>query len=144
MPAVSPNVDWSATAAWIALTISIVGTIASPLITTWLTNQNQLKLHKLNLQHNYLEKYEDRRFQAINSFLQKIGATLTRFGIKELVESGSVFYGVYQYVPQELWPKLDQLYEALIKEEWDTAIQLYPPIAHKLSEILKEPPQLNP
>lgn len=145
MPAVSPNVDWSATAAWIALAISIIGTIASPLITTWLTNRHQLKLHKLNIRRDSLEKYEAHRFETINSFFQKVGGYLVCFNDdNKLHECNAVFHCVYQYVPQKLWPKLDELYDAIIKRDLIAFRQLYPPIAHDLAEILKEPPRLNP
>ena len=40
------QIDWSATAAWIALAISII----SPAITTILTNRHQLKLRELDIQ----------------------------------------------------------------------------------------------
>ena len=52
------NVDWSATAAWISLVISITGTILGPIITTILTNRHQLKLRRLDLQEKSIsEKY---------------------------------------------------------------------------------------
>lgn len=44
------QIDWSATAAWIALAISII----SPAITTILANRHQLKLRKLDIQENIL------------------------------------------------------------------------------------------
>lgn len=43
------QIDWSATAAWIALAISII----SPAITTILTNRHQLKLRKLDIQEKH-------------------------------------------------------------------------------------------
>lgn len=144
MKPIPNNLDWSATAAWIALAISIIGTIASPLITTLLTNRHQLKLHKLNIQHSSLEKYEDQRFQAINSFFQKVGGCFARFDANDLHECGATFHCIYQYVPKELWTQLDALHNAIINEDWNTAKKLYPPITHDLAEILKEPPQLNP
>ena len=42
-------IDWNATAAWIALAISITGTIVGPIITTILTNRHQIKLRKLDI-----------------------------------------------------------------------------------------------
>ncbi len=144
MPSIPNNVEWSATAAWIALAISIIGTISSPLITTLLTNRHQLKLYKLNIQHGSLEKYEDRRFQAINSFFQKVGGCFSCSDARDLHECGSVFHCVYQYVPETLWDKLDALYASIICKDLQTARKLYPPIARDLAAILREPPPLNP
>lgn len=61
-PIMTP-MDWSATAAWIALAISIVGTIASPIINSILNNRYQLKLHNLDLKN----KYQEQRAETINS-----------------------------------------------------------------------------
>lgn len=41
-------IDWNSTAAWIALIVSIVGTISSPIINTLLSNRHQLKIRKLD------------------------------------------------------------------------------------------------
>lgn len=41
--------DWNAAAAWIALAISLVGSIAGPIITTILTNRHQLKLRMMDI-----------------------------------------------------------------------------------------------
>ena len=79
MPSVPNNVDWSATAAWIALVISIIGTVASPLITTVLTNRHQLKLRALDIKQNSIRTYEERRFQAITAFFQKTGGCFSSF-----------------------------------------------------------------
>ena len=64
--------DWSATAAWIALAISIVGTIASPIINSILSNRYQLKLHNLDLKN----KYQEQRAETINSFLCNVAGYL--------------------------------------------------------------------
>ena len=65
-------IDWSATIAWIAFFISLIGTIASPLITTWLTNRYKLKLRELDLQREAQQTYENPRFDAITAFLHFI------------------------------------------------------------------------
>lgn len=56
------QIDWSATAAWIALAISII----SPAITTILSNRHQLKLRELDIQ----EKHSD---ASVMIFLQTPG-----------------------------------------------------------------------
>ena len=54
MPTATNGIDWSATAAWIALVISIVGTVASPLITSALNNRHQKKMRELDIKENRL------------------------------------------------------------------------------------------
>lgn len=39
--------DWSATAAWTALIVSIVGTVLGPIIHSCIDNRHQLKMYKM-------------------------------------------------------------------------------------------------
>ena len=135
--------DWSATAAWIALAISIVGTIASPLITTWLTNRHQLKMRKLKITQQEREAYVQNRLKTINGFLSEVGGCIFYRGSTKADILRS-YHSVYQYVPVSEWKKLDELYVTIFNFEWDKANTLYPPIVHLLSEILKAEPQKNP
>ena len=129
--------DWSATAAWIALAISIVGTIASPIINNILSYRHQIKLRKLDLKN----KYSDQRAEIINSFLCGVTKFLSNPDIVDYDLFSESFYCVYQYVPDDMWPELDSLYHLLMADKRETAIQKYIPIAHRLAGILKETPQ---
>lgn len=60
------QIDWSATAAWIALAISII----SPAITTILANRHQLKLRKLDIQEKHTDAYTSARSIAIENLSQ--------------------------------------------------------------------------
>ena len=136
--------DWSATAAWIALAISIIGTITGPLITIWLTNRHKLKLRNLDIQQEAQQLYANRRFDAITTFLQKTGSCVSRFHRQDIVDCVASFHCIYQYVPDDFWPDLDKLYTSITDEDRRAANVLYPPIARRLSEILKETPQVTP
>lgn len=70
-------IDWSATAAWIALVISVVGTIVGPIVTAIINNCHQLKLRKLDIKQRSVETYETRRHEAINAFLSEVGDCVT-------------------------------------------------------------------
>ena len=63
------QIDWSATAAWIALAISII----SPAITTILTNRHQLKLRELDIQEKHSSTYNAARAATIEDFISKVG-----------------------------------------------------------------------
>lgn len=144
MSAIPNNVDWSATAAWIALAISITGTIVGPIITTILTNRYQLKLRELDIKQSAFDSYNSNRFDAINTFISKAGRCLSYLDENSVMDFGGAYHCVYQYVPTEYWDKLDEFYDVLISYKWSEAKQLYPPIARYLSEILKEEPPAKP
>lgn len=137
--------DWSATAAWIALVISIVGTFIGPIITAIINNRHQLKLRKLDIKQRSVETYETRRHEAINTFLSEVGdcVTYSTCGTPGL-SCGKAYFNVYKYVPADMWPELDQLYDKLIRRGATDEVQRFQAIAHRLSEILKESPRVTP
>lgn len=137
-------IDWSATAAWIALVISVVGTIAGPVITAIITNNHQLKLRELNIKQSTLNTYEQNRFNAINTFIAKTSRCLSYLDENSVMDLGEAYHCIYQYVPDDFWDDLDELYATFIAYKWDKAKELYPPIVRRLSAILKETPQLHP
>lgn len=130
--------DWSATAAWIALAISIIGTIVSPIITSVITNRHQLELRKMDIEQRAVEQYNKQRFLAIDSFISKAGRCLAHPTTDNAREFGDCFHNIYPYVSCDLWDKLDKLYSAVISNNWSTAKDLHPEIIHALAEILKE------
>ncbi len=136
-------IDWSATAAWIALIISVVGTVVGPLITTIITNKHQLKLRELDLKQSAIDNYNQNRFNTLNTFIGKSGRCLSYLDENSVMDLGEAYHCIYQYVPTDFWDELDEFYATLISYKWDDAKRLYPPIVRRLSEILKETPQPN-
>ncbi len=137
-------IDWSATAAWIALIISVTGTILSPIITAFITNNHQLKLRKLDLEQSALDKYENNRFTALNTFISKAGRCLSYSDEETVKDLGEAYHCIYQYVPEDFWSDLDQFYTLLISYKFDEAKKIYPAIVRRLSAILKESPPIHP
>lgn len=136
--------DWSATAAWIALVISVTGTIVGPIITALITNKHQLKLRELDIKQAALDAYNNNRFNALNMFISKAGRCLSYSDEQSVMDFGEAYHCVYQYVPEDFWNDLDQFYSIVFSYNWDEAKKLYPPIVRRLSAILKEAPQVNP
>lgn len=130
--------DWSATAAWIALGISIVGTIVGPIATTILTNRYQLKLRKLESTEKEVSEYSRRRRNAIEDFLSNTSRYLMDCHDNNLSECGKYFFQVYAYVPQELWYSLDDLYRLIAALRLIDARTAFLEISNKLTAILKE------
>ena len=130
------NVDWSATAAWIALVISIISSFLGPIITTILTNRYQLKLRKMDLK----EKSLSEKRNTIRNCISHIGSCAA-FPIQDSISScGQYFHNVYPYIPQDQWPLLDSFYQSLLENKWDDMKKLCPNVIHLLASILAEEP----
>ena len=139
MPVIPDNVDWSATAAWIALAISIIGTICSPIITSWLNNRFQLKLYELKSESDRIDKINDERNSSLRAFLSSVGKSVTYSSVNSLAELGSVFSTVYPYIPEKHWEELDRLYGYIINDKWESARDSYLFFTHVIADLLKEP-----
>lgn len=135
--------DWSATAAWIALVISVIGTIAGPIITALITNNHQLKLRKLDIDEKQISEYSEHRRYAIENFLSSTSKYLSDCQYKNIEVCGENFFQVYSYVPQNLWEPLNTLYSYICEENIVKARALFLELSNQLSEILTEPPQIS-
>ena len=140
MQPVPNDVDWSATAAWIALAISITGTILGPIVTTILTNRHQIRLHRLSLQ----EKLTEERNSIIQQCISCIGSCSAYPNDVNQSDFGKHFFAVYTYVPVDQWELLDKFYCSIIGADYNNAHKMLPQIIHLLASLLKESPPTNP
>ena len=141
MKPIPNNVDWSATAAWIALVISVTGTFAGPIITAILTNRHQLKLRKLDI----AEKISSERMQVIQQCISSIGAYMATINDSNKTNLGKDFYAVYAYVPLNQWEMLDTFYlSATSNKNFQTAKEMLPQVIHLLASLLTEESPKNP
>ena len=138
MPVIPNNVDWSATAAWIALVISILGTIASPLITTHLTNQHQLKLRELDIKDKELSAYQERRRKAIENFLSFTAAYFANYDDESRELCCKNFFFVYPYVPKSIRSFLNQLYDYITNHKIKEAQSIFNYVSKELVLLLEE------
>ena len=137
MPIIPNNVDWSATAAWIALIISITGTIAGPLLTSLLNHRHELKMHQLRAkEEEYIQKQT-----LLRQCISGIGVFLSHPGATSMDEFGKTFYYAYAYLPQEKWPLLDKFYSSVVGKDYASARQQQSEIIHLINVSLKEPPR---
>lgn len=134
MHAIPNNVDWSATAAWIALVISITGTIIGPIITAILTNRHELKMYRLSIS----DKDHAERRKVFYDCISSIGSFLSNPSTPSMNAFGENFHKVYIYVPIEKWPVLDSFYSTIVQKDYTAARQQQTEIIHLLSAILKE------
>lgn len=132
-------IDWSATAAWIALAISIIGSIAGPIITTVLANRHQLKLRKLEISDNRTMTFLDSRKQTIENFMKYVGECIANPGRQTKGQCGRNFFPIYPYVPESLWNSLDSLYETLVDDfDVEVARSQFARITRVLADLLRE------
>ncbi|RHF81924.1 hypothetical protein [Coprococcus comes] len=134
------QIDWSATAAWIALAISII----SPAITTLLTNHHQLKLRKLDIREKHADTYNTARISTIEEFISKVSKYISHPSASNEHEYAECYFRVYTYVPQSLWPFLDDLNENLTSNYSDDTLILFRNISKSLACLLKEEPLILP
>lgn len=133
--------DWSATAAWIALVISIIGTIAGPIITALINNKHQLRLREMDIKEKQISKYCEYRRCAIENFLSSTSKYLSDCQYKNVEVCGENFFQVYSYVPQNLWNSLNTLYSYICEENIPEARTLFLELSNQLAGILAEPLQ---
>lgn len=98
--------DWSATAAWIALIISVAGTVIGPIATAVLTNRHQLKIYKLELSQKEL----DDKTASIRNCISGIGSVLADQSRENLEFFGKTFPVAYSFLPQDKWYLLDNFF----------------------------------
>jgi len=132
--------DWNAAAAWIALVISIVGTIATPIITSFLNNRHQLKMYRLKSKERSKIRLQTTREAIIHAFTANTGKVISVSSLDIIAEFGAAYFPVYQYVPEQYWDKLDELYAYIMDNDWKKARVLYPEIMHAINGLLKESP----
>lgn len=134
MPTIPNNVDWAATAAWIALALSIL----SPIFTTKQNNKHQLELRKLDISEKQASALTQARISAIENFISSVGQCIANPSREHEAECGKNYFPVYAYVPESMWTKLDNLYSAIDDRDWERARSLYSEIAKPLALLLKE------
>lgn len=142
MPTIPANgVNWSATAAWIALVVSVVGNITGPLITSHLNNKHQLKMYKLKAREKQVVALNNARISVLTSFISNTGKCISHTSLDNISDFGFSYFSAYQYIPEEHWGELDKLYEFVIGDQWDDARAAYIALNHVIAELLKEPLQ---
>lgn len=138
MPVIPNNVDWSATAAWIALVISILGTILSPIITSRMNNRHELKTYKLKRSEERNDKILQYRIDICNSFISNVGKYISVRRRSSYDDLGSSYFAVYQFLSSEQRLQFNEFFDSITEEDWAYAISHYDYIINTVTELLKE------
>ena len=137
-------IDWSSTAAWITLAITLSISIISPIITTWMNHRFQLQLAELEAKNKEIENHYLKKRAIIDNFIASVGKCLFRADSAALQECGQSFYAIYVYVPTSLWPDIDALLRLIRAYEWEKAQEHFSNLTKSLSGILEETSRPNP
>ena len=131
-------VDWSATAAWITLVVTLIISIVSPVITTWMNHRFQLRLAELEAKNKEIEHHYLKKRAVIDDFIASVGKCLFRADSTALQECGQSFYAIYVYVPPSLWPNIDTLLQLITARELERAQEHFSNFTKSLAGILEE------
>ena len=130
-------VDWSATAAWITLVVTLIISIVSPVITTWMNHRFQLRLTELETKNKEIENHYLKKRAVIDDFIASVGKCLFRADSTALQS----FYAIYVYVPSSLWPDIDTLLQLITARELERAQEHFSNLTKSLAGILEETSQ---
>lgn len=117
-------IDWSATAAWIALIISVVGTVVGPIVTALINNCHQRKMFVL--QQSAAKASERERI--IRAAVSNTGAVLSSGTIEAQTDFGRAYYAAYPFVSSEHWPTLDSFYFDVAHGKYESAFEKLPTV----------------
>lgn len=131
-------VDWSATAAWVTVLLTLIVSIVSPVITTFLNHRFQLKMRKLELLEHELDRFYEKKVSTIETFLSAVGKC-SAFATNDLVkECGHSFYNIYLYTPVSLWSDIDRMHKLISEGNWPEVQAFLPCLSKSLAEILEK------
>lgn len=127
--------DWNASAAWIALAISII----TPTISLLLNNLHQRKLKRLELRHQKEMEYYQKQSEVFKNFLKCSGSHLRSIN-GDVFSYTSAYHELFMYVPCEYWDQLIAFNEAVCSKDSDPAEanKLYLNVTKILASLLQE------
>ena len=128
-------IDWSATAAWIALAVSIV----TPAISLLLSNIHQRKLKKLELKNALILKQYDEMESAIIEYHKRVSTKLHMINAGATSEYELAYRKLFLFIPKEYWNTLEEFNETLLANNDSDAIQeQYLKVTEILASLLQK------
>lgn len=135
-------IDWSATAAWITLLLTLIISVISPVITTYLNYRYQLKIRKLEIQEQENDLYYSKKVSCIETFIAALGKCAVLCNREVIRECGEAFHLIYLYTSQDLWAAIDEMQLLMSANKWDEVQKKLPSLSKALAEeINKSKPQ---
>lgn len=127
-------VDWNATAAWIALIISVVGTVIGPIVTASLNNTHQLKMYDIQR----TQKRMDERECLFKAAIASVGAATGELTPETLTGLGRDLHNVYAFIPFKDWKSLDSFFYYACTYDREHLRELCPSITSLLVRAMQQ------
>ena len=137
MPITQEPIDWSGTAAWIALAISII----TPTITTIFNNIHLRKLKKIDIIENRRSELYLKRSEVFEDFFRQSASQIHSVGGNIFDYKRSV-NNLFLYIPESYWSELEELNSMILAKNHDSINKLYIPFTEKLALLLQEQQRL--
>lgn len=112
------TIDWNATAAWIALAVSIV----TPTLSLLLNNIHQRKLKNLEFEHSIELDHYHQMENVFKDFLDNVSSKLHLMGSFSK-DYELAYHKLFLYVPKEYWKTLKDFNEIFLANNNPKAIQ---------------------
>lgn len=133
------DIDWNASVAWIAFGVAVL----TPAVTTFLNNQFQLKLKKMELKFSKQSEFYEKQRSCIEHFLTFASKQIETNYETERIEFCKCYHELLLYLPKQDWNKIKTLYVAITKRKSESVDQLYDVtqiLALRLQELSQEFP----
>ena len=101
---VPPNVDWSATAAWLGIFATLAISIVTPAISTYLNNRFQLRLKESELKYLHQKDLYSKKREIYETFLHEAGKFIQYDDYINCSIPRQYAYQLYLYLPAKHWP----------------------------------------
>lgn len=129
------TIDWNATAAWIALAVSIV----TPTISLLLSNIHQRKLKKLELKNALILKQYGEMESAIIEYHKCVSTKLHMISAEATTNYELAYRKLFLFIPKEYWKTLEKFSETLLANNDSDAIQeQYLKVTEILASLLQD------
>lgn len=127
------SIDWNATAAWIALAVSII----TPTISLFINNRHQRKLKQLELINQKSTEFYSKQCDVFTKYLKHVTTHVYSIS-NDFFEYNTSYHELFMYVPQEYWNLLTSLDIAIKSNDKQKIETLYLEVTKTLALILQE------
>jgi len=129
----SNSIDWSSTAAWIALAIAII----IPILNSIISNRHAIKLKELDF-------FQKTRMEMLSQYIDETSSEIKYTGHSEEYEK--IYNKIFLYAPEDVWAdieKLDLMINTQKEKSYTTSKQDKQECTRLLIHIAKKFSQIN-
>lgn len=127
------SIDWNATAAWIALAVSII----TPTISLFINNRHQRKLKQLELLNQKAAEFYSKQCNVFTKYLRNVTEHIHAVG-GSIFNYDTSYHELFMYIPEKHWGLFISLDEAIRSKNQQQIELLYLEVTKTLALILQE------